>query len=80
MANKTVTIKDIIDMSIEELRSVSIPADYLETMGAPISRALSNLKFVAKAIRDNEAAADEPTEGGNTDGEEKDQLEGTVQE
>ena len=82
MSNQ-ITVKDVINITIDELRQISIPADQLETIGFHLSRAYANLKLIQKVIKDTEEQQEEPEisiepiEGGKEDAEET-QLEGSV--
>ena len=50
----TVTVKEVVVDTINVLRSISVPADLLDAMGPPLSRALSNLKFLANGLEERE--------------------------
>lgn len=41
---KSITIKQVIELAIEDLRGLKIPADMLDEFGPRISRTLGNLK------------------------------------
>lgn len=54
MEQQVVTVKEVIDMTISELRGLSIPAEYLDSMGPPVSRALNNLKALENFLEEQE--------------------------
>ena len=91
MANQTVSGKVVVAATINELKAIQVPVDLLDTWGPHLARAFNNLRLLYNAMEDNEkkpepeeAAEESPdiliAEGGNENAEEKDQLEGTVQE
>lgn len=57
MEEKILTVKDVINMTIEELRSLSIPADLLDSFGPPIARSLNNLRQIIQSIEQTESKA-----------------------
>lgn len=54
MEEKQVTLKDLVGMTIDDLKTLSIPASMLDQFGPPISRALRNLKIIADAFENAE--------------------------
>ena len=57
MEEKILTVKDVISMTIDELRSLSIPADLLDSFGPPIARSLNNLRQIIQSIEQTESKA-----------------------
>lgn len=47
--NKTYTIGEVLAFTIDELRSVNVPAELVDSIGVPVSRALHNLKMCWEA-------------------------------
>lgn len=66
MEERQVTIHELVKMTIDDLKTLSIPAEMLEKMGPPISRALSNLKVMDDVFTraENEEAAKKHEEAG----------------
>lgn len=57
MINGTVTIKEAIVISIEELRKINVPADYLDAIGPHLAVALKYLRQVSVKMDELETIA-----------------------
>ena len=95
MSNQIISGKDIVAATINELKVIQVPVDFLDTMGVHLVKAYNNMRVLYNAFEQleqqtrikqepNPASAEESPEiniieGGDEDAE-KDQLEGTVQE
>lgn len=42
--------KDLVESIINDLKTILVPAEYLDQMGPPLSRSLSRLKILDQAI------------------------------
>ena len=50
MEEKQVTLKELVEITIDDLKALSIPATMLDQFGPTISRVLRNLNIVADAF------------------------------
>lgn len=57
MENKQVTVSEVLEMTIRNLFAVSVPVEYIEQIGMPISMAVGNLKECVRAMKEAEQAA-----------------------
>ena len=55
------TVRDVIEMTINDLKQIRVPAEELDEIGLPVRNALHNLKMCRDAI-DREMAQAAPAE------------------
>lgn len=53
------TIKDVVEMTVNELSDLSVPVGMIESIGIPISRAIRNLNACLDAMEKQEPPAEE---------------------
>lgn len=61
---KTYSIKEVIELTADMLREISIPVEYAEQIGIPVMHAIKNLKVVQKTIEAQEVAKEIQDETG----------------
>ena len=62
MENKTMTLKEVLETTIDILGGISIPAGLVDQVGIPIRNAMNNLTLCVQAIS-RENAEEKPEEG-----------------
>ena len=64
---ENLTIPQVLEITVEQLKRIMVPAEYSESIGVPVARSIRNLTECINAInRQAEAAKAEETEE-NTD-------------
>lgn len=71
MSEKSYSIKEVIGITANMLRQISVPVEYAEQIGIPVMHAIRNLKVVMQTIEAQEVAEEiqddpvKPEEGEN---------------
>lgn len=65
MSNQTVTLGQVIEMSIMDLRAINVPVGMVMEIGVPIAKVLHNLEVCMKTIeKDNQMKAQQASDDG----------------
>ena len=64
MSEKSYSIKEVIEITANMLRRISVPAEYAEQIGMPVMHAIRNLKVVMQTIEAQEVAEEIQNEPG----------------
>lgn len=74
MEQKSYSIKEVIGITANMLRGISVPAEYAEEIGMPVMHAIRNLKVVLQTMEAQEVAEeiqnDEPESPGKGENDE----------
>jgi len=55
------TVRDVLAMTVEQLRGITVPVDLVESIGIPVAAAVANLRMCIEGI---DKAAEEEKENG----------------
>jgi hypothetical protein len=59
---KQITVEEVLQMSINDLRSISVPIDLIQSIGMPVSRVIHNLGLCLAAFSKPEKPAEQQTD------------------
>ena len=60
MEERNMTIKDILEMTVEDLNRIMVPVEYADTISRPLCIAVANLKACIQSM-ENETKPEEET-------------------
>ena len=60
MEERKMTIKDILEMTVEDLNRIMVPVEYADTISRPMCIAVANLKACIQSM-ENETKPEEET-------------------
>ena len=60
MEERNMTIKDILEMTVEDLNRIMVPVEYADTISRPLCIAVANLKACIQSM-ENETEPEEET-------------------
>ena len=63
------TIKEVLEITVNQLGTISVPVALHEQIGVPVARAMGNLQECLKAINNAENAGEEDPDERETDAE-----------
>lgn len=73
MEQKSYSIKEVIEITANMLRRISVPAELAEEIGLPVMHAIRNLKVVHQTIEAQEVAEEIQNEPGKPEKGENDE-------
>lgn len=59
MENESMTIQQVLSITVNLLKGIMVPAEHGESIGVPVARSIRNLNECINAIQKIEAAKDE---------------------
>lgn len=59
MENESMTIQQVLSITVNLLKGIMVPAEFCESIGVPVARSIRNLNECINAIQKIEAAKEE---------------------
>ena len=69
MEEQKLTVNEVLKLTVDQLRAISIPAELTESIGLPVLRAIRNLTECIRAMEEAGKAGKEQEDGREADAE-----------